>query len=83
MLSTDPSEDLQRLVRDLAQQAAVPIREDEIVQVAGVYGDLVQLLDTVDSVQLDPEEESALALDLFAWESPPEGPVAAREGDAL
>ena len=76
-------DDLQRLVRDLAQQAGVPVHEDEIVQVAALYGDLIELLDTVESVQLDAEEESAVALDLFAWESPPEGPVAAREGDAL
>jgi hypothetical protein len=33
-------------------------------------------------MQLDVEEESALSLDLFAWETIPEGAVIAHEGDA-
>jgi hypothetical protein len=77
-----PDADLERLVQELAQQAGVPIHEDELPQVATLYADFTQLLDTVDSVQLDPEEESALALDLFAWETTADGPIAAREGDA-
>jgi len=74
--------DRHELIRDLAQQAGVPVREDELPQVAAIYAELLLLLDTVESVQLDVEEESAVALDLFAWETVPEGPVAAREGDA-
>ena len=74
--------DLQGLVRQLAQQAGVPIHEDDLPQVATLYEDFLQLIDSVESVQLDPEEESALALDLFAWEVTPQGPIAAREGDA-
>lgn len=74
--------DLHRLVRELAHQAGVPVHEDELPQVAALYADFMQLMDTVESVQLDPEEESALALDLFAWETTSDGPIAAREGDA-
>ena len=69
-------------MRDLAQQAGVPIHEDEVPQIASIYEDFLELIDTMESVPLDVEEESALALDLFAWEATADGPVAAREGDA-
>jgi len=71
-----------RLVHDLVQQAGLSVSEDELPQLAGMYEDVQQLLDTIESVQLEAGEESALALDLFAWEGATEGPVVAREGDA-
>ena len=74
---------IQRVVRALAQQAGVPVSDDELPTVATIYEDLLQTFDTVESVSLDPEEESALLLDLSTWEGAPEGPVAAREGDAF
>jgi hypothetical protein len=76
-VATDDVE-LQQLVRKLAQQANVLVDDDELPGLAAMYADFVQLLDTIESVQLDAEEESALALDLFAWE----GTAAAREGEA-
>ena len=76
------SDDSQQLIRDLASQAGLSVAEDELPQLASAYEDVQQLLDTIESVQLDPGEESALALDLFAWEGTTDGPVVAREGDA-
>jgi hypothetical protein len=75
--------DSHQLIRELATQAGLSISDDEIAGVASQYQELLQLLDTVESVPLDVEEESALGLDLFAWETIPEGPVVAHEGDAL
>ena len=75
-------DDVEQLVRVLAQQAGVPVHEDELSQVGALYEDFMQLIDTIESVDLDTGEESALALDLFAWEVAPHGPVAAHEGDA-
>jgi hypothetical protein len=60
----------------------VSINEADLPRVAALYEELQQLVDTVEFVPLDVEEESALALDLFAWEGSPEGPIPAREGDA-
>jgi hypothetical protein len=70
------------LIRELAQQAGLAIHDDEVAAVAEQYHELLQMVDTIESVQLEVEEESALGLDLFAWEATPEGPVVAHEGDA-
>jgi hypothetical protein len=79
---TVAGDDLEHIVQLLAQHAGVPIHEDELPRVAALYEDFMQLIDTVESVDLDTGEESALALDLFAWEVAPQGPVAAHGGDA-
>ena len=74
--------DLERLVQELLRQAGLAVEEHELPKVAALYADFLQLLDTIDSAQLDAGQEPALALDLFAWETTAYGPVAAREGDA-
>ena len=77
------SEDIQRLVQGLATQAGIAVDEGDLPDLAALYEDFLQLLDTIESVDLDPGEESALGLDLFAWETTADGAVVAREGDAF
>ena len=72
----------EQVVRELLQQAGLAARDDELPAVAALYDDVQQMLDTIESVELDVGEESALTLDLFAWEGRTDGPILAGEGEA-
>jgi len=73
--------DSEQVVRELLQQAGLAARDDELSAVAALYDDVQQMLDTIESVELDLGEEPALTLDLFAWEGRTDGPILAGEGE--
>lgn len=67
------------LVRELARQSGIPMVEAEAAEVATLYREYQQLIDTIEAVDLSLEEEPFAALDLAEWGAPPTEPVS-REG---
>ncbi len=67
------------LVRELARQSGIPMAEAEAADVAALYREYQQLIDTIEAVDVSLEEEPLAALDLAEWGAPPAEPVSRAE----
>ena len=67
------------LVRELAGQSGIPMAEAEAADVAALYREYQQLIDTIEAVDVSTGEEPLAALDLAEWGAPPAEPVSRAE----